>query len=321
MNKIGRRKTVILSLILTVIALAVPLVDYNLPLILISFSLLGISNAIMQVSLNPLLSNIVSDKRLSSALTFGQFVKAIASFIAPIIAAWGALHFQNWRLLFAVFLIEGVIAAVALWFEYIKEEEITGKVSTFKECFSLLGDTTVLLCFIAIVCHVGIDVGTNVSAPRIIMDKLNISLAEAGYATSIYFLFRTLGCLSGTYILAKFPTRNFFAISVSLLAVGLIGLIIFNTSVTLYTCIAIIGFNNANLFPIMFSQAILHRPEKKNEISGLMIMGIFGGTVFPLIMGITSDMLGSQNGAVIIMAVGAAYLLAVIGKVRNTNQG
>ena len=321
MNKIGRRKTVILSLILTAIALAVPLIDYNLPLILISFSLLGISNAIMQVSLNPLLSNIVSDKRLSSALTFGQFVKAIASFVAPIIAAWGALHFQNWRLLFAVFLIEGIIAAVALWFEDIKEEEITGKVSSFKECFALLGDTTVLLCFIAIVCHVGIDVGTNVSAPRIIMDKLNISLTEAGYATSVYFLFRTLGCLSGTFILAKFPTRNFFAISVSLLAVGLIGLIIFNTSVTLYTCIAIIGFNNANLFPIMFSQAILHRPEKKNEISGLMIMGIFGGAVFPLIMGIASDLIGSQNGAVMIMAVGAAYLIAVIGKVRNTNRG
>ena len=72
MNKIGRRKTVILSLVLTSVALIIPLIDYNLPLILISFSLLGISNAVMQVSLNPLLSNIVSDKRLSSALTFGQ---------------------------------------------------------------------------------------------------------------------------------------------------------------------------------------------------------------------------------------------------------
>lgn len=169
MNKIGRRKTVILSLVLTSVALIIPLIDYNLPLILISFSLLGISNAVMQVSLNPLLSNIVSDKRLSSALTFGQFVKAIAAFTAPIIAAWGALHFNNWRLLFAVYLVEGVIAAAALSFEKIKEEEMTGRASTFKECFSLLGDTTVLLCFIGIVCHVGIDVGTNVSAPRIIM--------------------------------------------------------------------------------------------------------------------------------------------------------
>ena len=77
---------------------------------------------------------------------------------------------------------------------------MTGRASTFKECFSLLGDTTVLLCFIGIVCHVGIDVGTNVSAPRIIMDKLGLSLTEAGYATSVYFLFRTMGCLAGTFI-------------------------------------------------------------------------------------------------------------------------
>ena len=45
---------------------------------LISFSLLGIGNALMQTSLNPLISNIVNPDRLASTLTFGQFVKAIA---------------------------------------------------------------------------------------------------------------------------------------------------------------------------------------------------------------------------------------------------
>lgn len=78
MNKIGRRKTVILSLWITVVALTIPFLGYNLFIILLSFSLLGIGNTIMQVSLNPLLSNIVSKERLSSALTFGQFVKACA---------------------------------------------------------------------------------------------------------------------------------------------------------------------------------------------------------------------------------------------------
>lgn len=318
MNKIGRRRTVIISLIITSIALIVPLADYNLPLMLIAFSLLGIGNAIMQVSLNPLLSNIISPQRLSSALTFGQFVKAIASFIAPIIAAWAALHFGNWRLLFAIFLIEGIIAVIALGFEKIKEEEITGKASTFKECFSLLKDTTVLLCFIGIMCHVGIDVGTNVSAPRILMDKLGIALDAAGYATSVYFLFRTLGCLLGAYILAKYSTHRFFALSITFLALGMIGLWYFDSKTMLYISIAVIGFSNANLFPIMFSQAILHMPHKKNEISGLMIMGIFGGTVFPLAMGIASDLVGSQTGAIFVMGLGIAYLMAIINKIKNT---
>ena len=197
---------------------------------------------------------------------------------------------------------------------------MTARASTFKECFSLLGDTTVLLCFIGIVCHVGIDVGTNVSAPRIIMDKLGLSLTEAGYATSVYFLFRTMGCLAGTFILANFSTRRFYAVSIFLLAAGMLGLLLFRSSAALYACIALIGFNNANLFPIMFSQAILHLPEKKNEISGLMIMGIFGGTVFPLLMGFASDLFGSQNGAVAIMGLGVVYLLSVVRKVRDTTR-
>lgn len=36
------------------------------------------------------------------------------------------------------------------------------------------------------------------------------------------------------------------------------------------------------------------------EVSGLMIMGLFGGTVFPLLMGFASDALHSQTGALLV---------------------
>ena len=90
MNKIGRKKTVLVSLVITVASLLLPLFGNSYELMLISFSLLGIGNAFMQTSLNPLISNIISGDRFAATLTFGQFVKAIASFMAPIIAAWGA---------------------------------------------------------------------------------------------------------------------------------------------------------------------------------------------------------------------------------------
>ena len=82
MNKIGRKKTVLLSIIVTVLSLLLPLCGESYALMLCAFSLLGIGNALMQTSLNPLVSNIVTGN-LSSTLTFGQFVKAIASFLAP----------------------------------------------------------------------------------------------------------------------------------------------------------------------------------------------------------------------------------------------
>ena len=92
MNKIGRKKTVLLSLIVTFASLLLPIFGDGYTLMLISFSLLGIGNALMQTSLNPLLSNIIAGEKLASTLTFGQFVKAIASFLAPYIAMWGAMQ-------------------------------------------------------------------------------------------------------------------------------------------------------------------------------------------------------------------------------------
>jgi fucose permease len=47
-----------------------------------------------------------------------------------------------------------------------------------------------------------------------------------------------------------------------------------------------------------------------------MIMGLFGGTVFPLFMGFASDAVASQVGAVIVMTVGVIYLFTFINKVR-----
>ena len=90
MNRIGRRKTVVLSLAITAVSLVIPIFSDAYMVMLVSFSLLGIGNALMQTSTNPLLTAIVSGDKLASSLTFGQFVKAIASFLAPYIAMWGS---------------------------------------------------------------------------------------------------------------------------------------------------------------------------------------------------------------------------------------
>ena len=105
MNGIGRKKTVLISLIVTAASLFIPAFGDSYGIMLLSFSLLGIGNAIMQTSLNPLVTNLISGDKLASTLTFGQFVKAIASFLAPIIAAWGATTVfptfgLGWRALF-----------------------------------------------------------------------------------------------------------------------------------------------------------------------------------------------------------------------------
>jgi fucose permease len=309
MNKIGKRKTVLLSLIVTALAMVLPLCAYNYPVLLISFCLLGIGNTLMQVSLNPLITCVVSGEKLASTLTFGQFIKAIASFIAPIIASWASVKFGNWLLLYPIFLAFAVIATVYLGMTKIEEEIPKDKSSNFWQCLKLLGDGSVLLLFLGIVAHVGIDVGVNTCAPKIIMERLALPLEKAGIATSIYFLFRTLGCFSGSFILAKVPLKKFFAVSVACMVLSMIGLFVCKSLIGIYVAIALVGFGNSNIFSMVFSKALLYLPEKNNEMSGLMIMGLIGGTVFPLLMGVLSDAMGTQIGSVIVISIGVAYLV------------
>ena len=319
MNKIGRKKTVLLSLIVTLVSLVLPVLGENFGIMLVSFSLLGIGNALMQTSLNPLISTVIKGGHLASTLTFGQFVKAIASFLAPYLAMWGAMGVLptmglGWRALFVIYLVMGIFATLLLAGTPIEEEPV-GQASSVTGCLRLLGKPVVLLSFIGIMCHVGIDVGTNTTAPKILMERLGYSLNEAAFATSLYFIFRTVGCLTGSLFLRLLRTRTFFIISVVMMALSMAGLFLGHSQIVLYTAIALVGYGNSNVFSMIFSQALTDMPEQKNEVSGLMIMGLFGGTVFPLLMGFASDAVG-QMGAVAVMAVGVIYLFSYIGKLK-----
>jgi fucose permease len=319
MNRIGRKKTVLVSLVVTAVSLIIPITGEGYYTMLAAFSLLGIGNAIMQTSLNPLVTNLISGDKLASTLTFGQFVKAIASFLAPILASWGATTYLptfglGWRALFVIFAIVCFLSISALAATPI-EEERQDKASSVLACLKLLGRPFILLCFLGIMCHVGIDVGTNTYAPKIVMERLHLVITEASYATGLYFIFRTAGCFLGSFILRVVSPRLFFTISVVMMAIAMALLFFGQSAATLYTGIALIGFGNSNIFSIVFAQALNASPKEKNEVSGLMIMGLFGGTIFPLAMGFAADAMG-QAGAVAIMAVGVIYLIAYSLKIK-----
>ncbi len=320
MNKIGRKKTVLISLVITAVSLIIPIFGDSYAAMLAAFSLLGIGNAVMQTSLNPLVTNLISGDKLASTLTFGQFVKAIASFLAPILAAWGATTYfptfgLGWRALFVIYAVISFLSISALAATPIREER-PDKASGIGECLKLLGRPFILLCFIGIMCHVGIDVGTNTTAPKIIMERLGLPLEEAGFATSVYFIFRTAGCFLGAFILRAMSPKIFFAASVVMMLAAMGILFTCDSLSAIYVGLALIGFGNSNIFSIVFSQALLSSPSEKNEVSGLMIMGLFGGTIFPLAMGYAADTMG-QNGAVAVMTLGVIYLLFYTLKIKT----
>lgn len=323
MNRIGRRKTVLLSLLITIVAMFIPIVAGRFWILLVAFSLLGIGNTLLQTALNPLVSSAVQGDRLASTLTFGQFVKAIASFMAPYLAMWGATQVipslgLGWRILFPLYMLIGLLATVLLYATDIKEEiqkegahaKRKGVVwCEFMDALRLLGNRSVLLCFIAIIAIVGLDVGINTTAPKVLMERLSMTLDQAAFATSLYFIFRTVGCFAGSFLLARMKEWRFLLISILLMAIAVEGLLVGQSRWMLYSAIAVMGLANSNTFSIIFSRAMKAVPEKQNEVSGLLIMGLIGGAIFPPIMGLASDAMG-QAGAILCMAVGVIYLFA-----------
>ncbi|WP_420838662.1 MFS transporter [Bifidobacterium amazonense] len=320
MNRIGRRMTVLVAIAITALGCLLPVIGYLIPaatvqlvFVVASFCLLGIGNTFMQVSLNPLVGNLAHDEKLAGMLTFGQFVKAIASFIAPLIAGWAATTFGKWWLLYPIYLVCAILAFVMLSLDDIKENAPDAGRTSVLGCFALLKNPVILLCFLGIVCHVGVDVGINATAPKILMEHSNMGIEVAGGATSVYFAFRTLSCLSGSVLLQKFTRKQILRGCGALMALSSLCFILFagfdGMPVWLaYAGLAFVGMGNANVFSIMLTTGLLHLPERQNEVSGLMMIGLIGGAIFPPLMGVASDAMGMQLGAILVMTVGVAYV-------------
>lgn len=323
MNKIGRRRMVLLSILVTIGAMLLPVIAYTvlagtprLVLIIISFALLGIGNTFMQVSLNPLLTVFVKGDQLASTLTMGQFVKAFASLFAPYIAGWAFNHYGKWWLLYVIYLVVGIVGYVLLALDRIDEPAADAGTTTIARCFKLLGDPVVLLCFLGIVAHVGVDVGVNAQAPRILMEHTDTVLSVATNATMVYFIARMIGCFVGGIALRHINTKVGLRICGVLMTLSAVSLAIFasvpsNPPVWLFwVAVALVGFGNSNVFSLFLGHALTVEPQRQNEVSGLMMMGLIGGAVFPPIMGAAADGMG-QIGAVLVMAVGCVYVLVI----------
>jgi len=308
MNTLGRKNTVLLSMLITFIAMAIPLILYNFVAVLIAFALLGIGNTILQVSLNPLVANVVRGEKFTSSLTLGQFIKAISSFLGPIIAGVASGSFGNWKLMFPVFGTVIILSSLWLILTSIPREQAVIESSSFSACFGLLKDKVILMLFLGIIFVVGLDVGLNITIPKFIMERCDIPLEKAGYGTSLYFAARTIGTFVGSVLLLKVSGQKFYLYSMIIAITAMIIMLFTSQLWGILAMIFIIGLTVASVFAIIFSAALKRMPERANEISGLMIMGVAGGGIMPPLMGVASDSFG-QTGGMALLLVAMLYLL------------
>lgn len=316
MGRIGRRNTVLLSLAVTAVAMLMPLFFYDFGFVLAAFALLGIGNTMIQVSLNPMVAAIVSKEKITSVLTLGQFIKAISSFLGPVLAGAAASLWGDWRMIFAIYAVTSALSAVWLMASVGSDDKQQDNATSFSSAVALFKDRFILMLFIGIILIVGIDVGLNVTIPKLLMERCSLTLAEAGLGTSLYFSARTIGTFAGAIALARIPSDKFLKYSMIAAVISCVLLMVLDGLWAICGMIVIVGVACANVFSILFSCAIQHNSSQADAISALMIMGVAGGALVPPLMGVVSDAMGqAASMGVILLCI--LYIFRISFKLNN----
>ena len=303
MNKWGRKNTVLLSMAVTIVGMLLPLVVYNSVTCMLAYALLGIGNAILQVSLNPLLNNVITDdKLLTSSLTAGQVIKAVSSLVGPeiVLLAVGFGGEDKWYYCFPILGLVTLLSAVWLMLTPIKREAASeaGQV-LLSSSFGLLRDKTVFLLFLGIFFIVGVDVATNYISSKLMAMRFGWTESEVKFAPQVYFFCRTIGAFVGVFALARVASIHYYRANILCCIAALVVMALVSDDTVNLVCIGAVGFFASSVFSIIYSMALQAKPDKANQISGLMITAVAGGGVVTPLVGFAIGAVGIIGGILV----------------------
>lgn len=309
--RIGKKNVLLLGLGLNAIAVLIPtLYPPTYAILLGCIFLLGIGTTLLQVSGNPIMRDVSAEGAYSRNLSFAQGFKGIGStastYLVSAVATIGVFGSMGWRGAFPVFfaLMAVTLALVA-----------TLKVNETKaEEPPSIGSSLALLrqpAFFLAVVGIFLYVGAEASMGRFLLPTLkHIGVNDTTASTfgpAMFFLLLTVGRIAGGMVLSVLSPRTFFRLSALL---GVLGAGAIMTGVEWLAIAGVVaaGLGFANIWPLLFSITVEEKPERANELSGLMCMAISGGAIIPLVMGMLMDS-GFKAQAFIVPTGCFVYLL------------
>ncbi|MEN6459314.1 MAG: MFS transporter [Thermoguttaceae bacterium] len=299
-DRTSKKSILFIGLVLALIGTAISWSGLNsYGLFLTTILLMGIGTAVLQVAGNPIMRDVSDPKFYSRNLSIGQCVKAVGSIsgsLIPAALAWLSLK-SDWQTLFPIYTV--ALAVTVLWVGLTKIEEhrdAGGQRASLVSCLALLGNPYVLTMVAAIFLYVGAEVCVSSKVPLYLNKRFDLDLTKWGtLGNSFFFIWILTGRFLGSVILNWLAAAKFLLLTVLVTIVGLVGLLLTGSLPVGVFCILLVGIGCANIFPLVFSIAVNHMPQRTNEISGLMVTAIIGGAILPPVMGFVDDMAKNAN--------------------------
>ncbi len=288
--RIGKKKLLLLGLGINAAALVIPsLMAPAFPVLLVCIFLLGIGTTFLQVAGNPIMRDVSPPGAYSRNLAFAQGIKGIGStastYIVLSIAGLAFFKSMEWRGAFPLFCILMLLALVTVAMLDVKETK-AAEPPSLGSSLALLGQPVFALAVLGIFLYVGAEA----SLSRFLKPTLN-DLGMDDKAANTYGPTLFLGAITVGRLVAgsvKVSPRTFFRWSAALGLAGT-GLVMTGDKTMTLAGVVIGGLGFANIWPMLFSITVEEKPEKSNELSGLMCMAISGGAIVPLLMGALED--------------------------------
>tara|TARA_Y100000004_G_scaffold29635_1_gene30658 strand:- start:3230 stop:4237 length:1008 start_codon:yes stop_codon:yes gene_type:complete len=290
----------------------------------LSLFLIGSGMAMLQVSINPLLRIIGGEKEFAFNSVLGQLFFGLASFISPLIYSYlitrlsvddlssnyiilffKKITFPNlrWVSLYWIFSIVSFLMSVILIFTNFPDKENPKQENKEKlnNYIVLIKNPIVILYFFGIFSYVGLEQGIANWISKFLEIYYSLDPQIMGAKIISYFWgLMTLGTFSGLFLLKIIDSRRILIFFTSASIISLLMSLFGPLKVSLFS-FPLIGFFISTMWSIIISLALNSVPKDHGAFSGILVSGIIGGAVFPLIIGILADFAGLKVGMTLLL--------------------
>ena len=321
---IGEKKVMILAFLISSIGALAFSINPSYSLYVLSLFLVGSGMAMLQVSINPLLRNIGGEKEFAFNSVLGQLFFGLASFISPLIYSYliislsvgnetsnniilflKKITFPNlrWVSLYWIFSLVSFLMCVTLIFTNFPEKKKPNRENKEKlnNYIVLIKNPIVILYFFGIFCYVGLEQGVANWISKFLEIYHSLDPQNMGAKIISYFWgLMTLGTFSGLFLLKKIDSRKILIFFTSASIISLLISLFGPLKVSLFS-FPLIGFFISTMWSIIISLALNSMSKNHGAFSGILVSGIIGGAVFPLIIGILADFAGLKVGMTLLL--------------------
>ncbi|MBT8221104.1 MAG: MFS transporter [Bacteroidia bacterium] len=300
---------------------------------IVSLFCIGTGMAMLQVAINPLLRVAGGEEHFAFNSVIGQLFFGLASFLSPLVYSYLVLNLGGegeasnivletltgivpeglpWISLYWVFAVVSLIMVFIIGFSVMpsvdrKEDELVGAWQTH---IDLLKNPMVILYFFGIFAYVGSEQGVANWISEFLQTYHDVDPQTQGANTvALFWGLMTAGTVLGL-ILLKFVDSRKVVIGFTLAAIISLTVALFGSKSVALIAFPMVGFFASVMWSIIISLALNSVTKNHGSFSGILVTGIAGGAIIPLIVGGLGDIFGLRAG-MLFLYVTFGYILSI----------